>query len=155
MIILLLAVFLIGYTAIALENKININKAATALITGVICWTIYVAWSPDKRVVEEQLTMHLGELSGILFFLLSAMTIVELIDAHDGFNIITDRINETNQRRLIWIIAFISFFLSAVDPATAGPKEGKKTPREGFLTYPRFRSLYRRKGENMSPSLSI
>jgi len=68
MIILLLAVFLIGYTAIALENKININKAATALITGVICWTIYVAWSPDKRVVEEQLTMHLGELSGILFF---------------------------------------------------------------------------------------
>ena len=114
MIILLLAVFLIGYTAIALENKININKAATALITGVICWTIYVAWSPDKRVVEEQLTMHLGELSGILFFLLSAMTIVELIDAHDGFNIITDRINETNQRRLIWIIAFISFFLSAL-----------------------------------------
>ena len=114
MVILLLVVFIIGYTAIALENKLSINKAATALITGVVCWTIYIAWSPDKHVVEEQLTLHLGELSGILFFLLSAMTIVELIDAHDGFNIITDRINQTSQRKLIWIIAFITFFLSAL-----------------------------------------
>jgi len=114
MVILLLIVFFIGYTAIALENKLSVNKAATALITGVVCWTIYIAWSPDKQVVEEQLTLHLGELSGILFFLLSAMTIVELIDAHDGFNIITDRINQTSQRKLIWIIAFITFFLSAL-----------------------------------------
>jgi Na+/H+ antiporter NhaD/arsenite permease-like protein len=114
MVILLLVVFIIGYTAIALENKLSINKAATALITGVVCWTIYIAWSPDKHVVEEQLTLHLGELSGILFFLLSAMTIVELIDAHDGFNIITDRINQTSQRKLICIIAFITFFLSAL-----------------------------------------
>src|SRR6188474_78781 len=114
MVILLLVVFIIGYTAITLENKLSINKAATALITGVVCWTIYIAWSPDKQVVEEQLTLHLGGLSGILFFLLSAMTIVELIDAHDGFNIITDRINQTSQRKLIWIIAFITFFLSAL-----------------------------------------
>jgi len=111
---LLLIVFLIGYTAIALENKLSINKAATALITGVICWTIYVASSPDKQLVAGQLTLHLGELSGILFFLLSAMTIVELIDAHDGFNIITDRINQTNLRKLVWIIAIITFFLSAL-----------------------------------------
>ena len=114
MVILLLAVFLVGYTAIALENRLGINKAATALITGVICWTIYIAWSPDKNGVDDQLTLHLGELSGILFFLLSAMTIVELIDAHDGFNVITDRINQSNQRKLMWIIAFISFFLSAL-----------------------------------------
>ena len=114
MVILLLIVFVVGYTVIALENRLGINKAATALITGVICWTIYIGWSPDKHAVDEQLTLHLGELSGILFFLLSAMTVVELIDAHDGFNIITDRINQKNQRKLIWIIAFITFFLSAL-----------------------------------------
>jgi uncharacterized membrane protein YczE len=57
---LLLIVFLIGYTAIALENKLSINKAATALITGVICWTIYVAVVPDKATVARQLTLHLG-----------------------------------------------------------------------------------------------
>ena len=114
MVFLLLTVFIVGYTAIALENRLSINKAATALITGVISWTIYIGWSADKQLVAEQLTGHLGELSGILFFLLSAMTIVELIDAHDGFNLITDRINQTNKRKLIWIVAFISFFLSAL-----------------------------------------
>ncbi len=114
MVIFILTVFFIGYAAIALENKLSINKAATALITGVICWTIYVISSPDKQVIEEQLTQHLGELSGILFFLLSAMTIVELIDAHDGFNLITDGITQTNQRKLAWIIAFITFILSAL-----------------------------------------
>ncbi|HZI53751.1 MAG TPA: sodium:proton antiporter NhaD, partial [Chitinophagaceae bacterium] len=112
MVILLLTVFLIGYFAIALENGIGINKAATALITGVLCWTVYIGWSADKQLVAEQLTGHLGELSGILFFLLCAMTIVELIDVHDGFNLITDRISQTNKRKLIWIISFITFFLS-------------------------------------------
>jgi Na+/H+ antiporter NhaD/arsenite permease-like protein len=114
MVILLLFVFLVGYISIALESGIGINKAATALITGVVCWTIYIGWSEDKHMVAEQLTGHLGELSGILFFLLGAMTIVELIDVHDGFNLITDRINQTNKRKLIWIISFISFFLSAL-----------------------------------------
>jgi Na+/H+ antiporter NhaD/arsenite permease-like protein len=112
MVILLLIVFLVGYISIALENGIGINKAATALITGVLCWTVYIGWSGDKHLVAEQLTGHLGELSGILFFLLGAMTIVELIDVHDGFNLITDRINQTNKRKLIWIISFITFFLS-------------------------------------------
>ncbi len=114
MVILLLFVFLVGYISIALESGIGINKAATALITGVICWTIYIGGSEDKHLVAEQLTGHLGELSGILFFLLGAMTIVELIDVHDGFNLITNRINQTNKRKLIWIISFISFFLSAL-----------------------------------------
>lgn len=69
---------------------------------------------PDKHLINEQLTEHLGELSGILFFLLGAMTIVELIDAHDGFNVITDKITQTNKKPLIWIVGFITFFLSAV-----------------------------------------
>lgn len=109
---LLLAVFFIGYAAIAFEHGIKVNKAASALITGVLCWTIYIIASGDKNKVAQQLTEHLGELSGILFFLLGAMTIVELIDLHDGFNLITDRISQTNKRKLLWIISSITFFLS-------------------------------------------
>lgn len=112
MILTIIIVFIIGYAAIALEHGIRVNKAASALITGVLCWTIFILFSPDKHVVSENLLEHLGELSGILFFLLGAMTIVELIDVHDGFNIITDRINQTNKRKLLWIISFITFFLS-------------------------------------------
>ena len=105
-------VFVIGYAAIALEHGIGVNKAAIALVTGVLCWTIYIAFAPDTHTVSKQLTEHLGTLSGLLFFLLGAMTIVELIDVHDGFNIITDRIHQTNKRALLWIISFITFILS-------------------------------------------
>lgn len=111
---LIITIFALGYIAIALEHKIKLNKAASALITGVLCWVVYIVYMPDKDLINEQLTGHLGELSGILFFLLSAMTIVELIDSHDGFNIITDRITQTNKRSLIWIVGFITFFLSAI-----------------------------------------
>jgi len=114
MITLIITIFIIGYFAIAMEHNIKLNKAATALITGVLCWTIFIIFSPDKHLVNEQLIEHLGELSGILFFLLGAMTIVELIDAHDGFNVITDKITQTNKVKLIWIIGFITFFLSAI-----------------------------------------
>src|SRR5689334_10825913 len=109
---LILIVFIAGYAAIAFEHGIKVNKAASALITGVLCWTIYILSAQDKHLVSEQLTEHLGELSGILFFLLGAMTIVELIDVHDGFNLITDRITQTNKRKLLWIISLITFFLS-------------------------------------------
>ena len=111
---LLITIFVLGYAAIALEHKIKLNKAASALITGVLCWVVYIVFMPDKQIINKQLTEHLGELSGVLFFLLSAMTIVELIDSHDGFNIITDRITQTNKRSLIWIVGFITFFLSAI-----------------------------------------
>lgn len=111
---IIIIVFVIGYALIALEHFIQINKAATALITGVICWTIYILSSPDKNMVSHQLTEHLGELSGILFFLLGAMTIVELIDAHNGFDFITEKIVQTNKRKLLWIIAGITFLLSPV-----------------------------------------
>ncbi len=112
--ILLALVFVIGYAAITLEHPLNVNKAAPALITGVVCWTIYMLSSQDAHVVNHQLVEHLGEMSGIIFFLLGAMVIVELIDAHDGFEIITDRIKTDSPRKLLWIIGFITFFLSAV-----------------------------------------
>ncbi len=114
MTILIIAIFVIGYIAIATEHSIKINKSASALLTGVLCWTVYILYTPDKHIVTEELVHHLGELSGILFFLMGAMTIVELIDAHDGFNIITNRINQTDKRKLLWILGFITFFLSAV-----------------------------------------
>ena len=111
---LIIIIFVLGYIAIATEHSIKINKAATALVTGVLCWTVYILFSPDKHIITEELTNHLGDLSGILFFLLGAMTIVELIDAHDGFDIITTRITQTDKRKLLWTIAFITFFLSAI-----------------------------------------
>ena len=77
MITLLIITFIIGYLAIATEHWIKINKAATALIMGGLCWTIYILASENKHLVSEQLTEHLGELSGILFFLMGAMTIHE------------------------------------------------------------------------------
>jgi Na+/H+ antiporter NhaD/arsenite permease-like protein len=114
MIILLVIIFIIGYLLIALEHTIRINKAATALLAGGICWTIYMVSSPDQHLINEQLMHHLGELSGILFFLLAAMAIVELIDAHDGFDLVTARIQQTDKRKLLWMISFIAFFLSAI-----------------------------------------
>ncbi|MBK5271125.1 MAG: sodium:proton antiporter NhaD, partial [Bacteroidia bacterium] len=114
MTVIIAIIFLLGYVAIVFEHSIKINKAASALVTGVLCWTVYILFSPDKEVVVEQLSHHLGDLSQILFFLMGAMAIVELIDAHEGFEIITQRIQTTQKRKLLWIIAFLSFFLSAV-----------------------------------------
>jgi len=111
---LLIIIFVLGYLAIALEHSIKINKAALALVTGVLCWTVYILYSDDKHLVNEQLQHHLGELSGILFFLIGAMAIVELIDSHDGFDLITVRITQVNKVKLLWIIGFITFFLSAL-----------------------------------------
>jgi len=114
MAIIIIGIFILGYLAIAFEHTIRLNKAATALVTGVLCWTVYILIAKDKEIVTEQLSHHVGELSQILFFLLGAMTIVELIDAHDGFEIITSRIKTTRKSRLMLIVAFLSFFLSAV-----------------------------------------
>ena len=110
----IIIIFIAGYLAIAFEQPLKINKAASALLTGVICWTIYALLSSDRELVSENLSYHLSEIAGILFFLLGAMVIVELIDAHDGFEIITERIQNTNKRKLVWIIGFITFFLSAI-----------------------------------------
>jgi Na+/H+ antiporter NhaD/arsenite permease-like protein len=114
MTILLLAIFVIGYAAIAFEDHLKVNKTAVALITGVLCWVAFILFSENKLEVNDALLLHLGDISSILFFLLGAMTIVELIDAHDGFEIITDLITQVNKRKLIWMIGFIAFFLSAI-----------------------------------------
>jgi Na+/H+ antiporter NhaD/arsenite permease-like protein len=110
----ILITFIVGYAAIALEHPIKVNKAASAMLTGVICWTIFILSHSDKEVVSHQLIEHLGEIAGILFFLLGAMTIVELIDAHDGFQILTERIKTQSLVKLLWIVCIITFFLSAV-----------------------------------------
>ncbi len=138
MAILMVIIFMLGYTAIALEHPLKINKTASALILGVLIWVIYVLGGESildftqnkdafnlflqsnpgghfyEFISHNELLEHLGEISEILFFLMGAMTIVELVDKHDGFKIITDKINTTNKRKLLWIISFITFFLSAV-----------------------------------------
>jgi Na+/H+ antiporter NhaD/arsenite permease-like protein len=111
---LIVTIFVIGYFAIALEHYIKVNKTATALLTGVLCWTVYVLASPDKHEITRQLLEHVGDFSGILFFLLGAMTIVELIDAHDGFDLITSRIGVKSKRSFLWVITWITFFLSSI-----------------------------------------
>ncbi len=110
----ILIAFIAGYLLITLEQLINVNKAAIALITGVICWTVYLFYDPVSPTISEQLMSHLGDIAGILFFLLGAMTVVELIDAHDGFQLVIKVISTTNKRKLLWIISLISFFLSAI-----------------------------------------
>jgi Na+/H+ antiporter NhaD/arsenite permease-like protein len=114
MIIAVIATFIIGYAFIALEHPVKINKTASALITGVVCWTIYaLLGNDDPHHISEHLREHLGEISEILFFLMGAMTIVELIDAHQGFKVITNRITTRNSKALMWIISIVTFFLSA------------------------------------------
>lgn len=112
--ILLISIFIIGYIAIAFEHAIKINKSATALLTGVLCWTVYVIMSNDAHLISEELSKHVSDIAGILFFLMGAMTIVELIDAHEGFDVITTRITTSNKRTLLFIICTITFFLSAI-----------------------------------------
>lgn len=111
---LILAIFLIGYLSITLEHSCKINKAASALLTGTLCWTIYIMGATSRETVLGELETHLGEISGILFFLIGAMVVVELIDAHDGFDIITERIRTTHKRTLLCMLAVITFFLSAI-----------------------------------------
>ena len=114
MVSILLVLFVVGYIAITLEHNIQINKSATALITAVLCWTLIVLNADNKEIVVESLTHHLSAISEIVFFLLGAMTIVELIDAHDGFQNIAEAIKTTHKTKLVWLIALITFFLSAV-----------------------------------------
>ncbi len=123
MYLVILSVFILGYFFIALEHTIKVDKAAMALLTGTLCWILFILGrntllpevDPEESVafIAESLLEHVAEISEILFFLLGAMTIVEIIDAHEGFTVITDRITTTNKLRLIWILSFLTFFLSA------------------------------------------
>ena len=111
---LMIALFVLGYAAIAFEHTIKIDKAASALITGVVLWAVYVLSGADIHDTEHHLLEHLSEISSILFFLLGAMTIVEVVDAHEGFSVITDRIRTNKPVVLLWILAWLTFFMSAI-----------------------------------------
>ena len=147
MYVLMVFIFIVGYAAIALEHSIKIDKAASALLTGVLCWTVFIlggeyiltrgeiletcffTCQEERYLFEEstsnpfsdmiphyikhELAHHLSEIAEILFFLLGAMTIVELIDAHEGFAVITDRVTTTNKVKLLWILCVLTFFFSA------------------------------------------
>jgi Na+/H+ antiporter NhaD/arsenite permease-like protein len=84
------------------------------LVTGVLCWTVYALFSGNREHVGEELVGYIGEVSGILFFLLGAMVIVELIDAHDGFELITEKVQTRDKKKLVWLVGIIAFVLSAV-----------------------------------------
>lgn len=112
--LLIVMVFVVGYLLITLEHSVHIDKAATAIITGVLCWTLYSLSGVETHHIAEHLGHHLSEIAGILFFLIGAMTIVELIDAHQGFEVITQQIRTRDKRRLLWVIGILTFFLSAI-----------------------------------------
>jgi Na+/H+ antiporter NhaD/arsenite permease-like protein len=110
-----ITIFVIGYLLIAFEHPIKVNKSATAIVTGVLCWTVFAVFSSEPiEHITHKLGEHFSEISAILFFLLGAMTIVELIDSYHGFRIITDRIKTRNPKTLLWVICWVTFFLSAL-----------------------------------------
>ena len=142
MFIVMVVVFILGYLAIALEHPLRVDKAIPALAIGSLLWVLYIfgaydiftaglseAWNAYSHggdhhgengiqsmrhfIVDKEIIHHLGEISEILFFLLGAMTIVEVIDKHDGFKIITDRIKTTKKVKLLWILSVLTFFMSA------------------------------------------
>lgn len=114
MYLLMIIVFILGYVAIAFEHNLKIDKAAAALVTGVLCWVFFVLGGAEMDQIEHDLLNHIGEISSILFFLLGAMTIVELIDAHGGFNVITDKIATKNKVKALWTVCLMTFFFSAI-----------------------------------------
>jgi len=107
----LIVIFVIAYAAIALEHPLKINKSVPALIGAGLLWTIYALYTGQ---VGEQLNETLSSIAQIVFFLMGAMTIVEVVDAHDGFEVITDRIKTAKMTTLLWLIGLVTFFLSAV-----------------------------------------
>ena len=110
----LIIIFVITYAAITLEHSIKINKSATALLGAGLLWTIYAVSTGDHKLVGHQLSESIASTAEIVFFLIGAMTIVEVIDAHNGFEVITSRIKTKKLSHLLWIVGFLSFFLSAV-----------------------------------------
>lgn len=143
----MLFIFVLGYAAIALEHPLHVNKAATALLTGMILWAVYALFASDLlslnfspswkeysaggthgeemhtfqlHFLKHDLAHHLVEVAEILFFLLGAMTIVETVDRYQGFKVITDKIKTTSKVKLLWILSILTFFMSAtLDNLTA------------------------------------
>ena len=133
---IIIAVFIVGYACIALEHPLKVNKTASALLLGVILWTLlvmggesvivnpelknlFLSGHPDgggfmNWIISHELLLHLGGIAEILFFLMGAMTIVELVDSYGGFKIITDKIKTSSKVKFMWILAILTFFMSAV-----------------------------------------
>jgi Na+/H+ antiporter NhaD/arsenite permease-like protein len=110
----MIVVFILGYMAIAFEHPIKVDKAASALIIGGLGWALFAFSGVDQHTLTHEIQHHIVDIAEILFFLLGAMTIVELIDAHEGFSIITNKITTNKKVYLIWILSIITFFFSAV-----------------------------------------
>lgn len=135
---LMIVLFVVGYLCIALEHPLKVNKTAFALVLGVLIWLCYILAGPaifdvtnfggsweafqlanpgahfSDFITKHELIEHLGDIAEILFYLMGAMTVVELIDSHGGFNIITDRITTKSKVKLLWLLSFITFFFSAL-----------------------------------------
>lgn len=112
---LIILIFAIGYLAIIFESKLEVNKTASALLMAVLTWMFVFLTrghihAEDAHVLGE----HLNEVSQIIFFLLGAMALVELIDSHRGFKIITDLIHTSSKKKMLWVMGFVTFFLSAI-----------------------------------------
>ena len=120
--VLIITLFVVGYLCIALESVFEINKAAIALLMCVGCWTLLMVGvqgffpeMPDGvSYVTERIQHHLGDAGETLFFLMGAMTIVEIVDSNGGFNFVRDAIKTRSKRKLMWRVAFMTFFLSAI-----------------------------------------
>jgi Na+/H+ antiporter NhaD/arsenite permease-like protein len=110
----IVTIFVITYAAIALEQPIKVNKSASALVGAGLLWTVYALSSGDYALIDQQLNASVSSTAQIVFFLIGAMTIVEVIDAHNGFEVITSLIQTRKQVTLMWLIGLVTFFLSAV-----------------------------------------
>ena len=114
MIAFLIALFLVTYAAIAFEHPLKINKSASALLGAGLLWSIYALASADLHRVNEELGTTLISTAQIVFFLMGAMTIVEVVGAHDGFDVVTSKIKTTSLSKLMWLVCLVTFFLSAI-----------------------------------------
>ena len=110
----LVVIFVIAYAAIALEHPLKVNKSASALMGAGLLWTVYALSLGDQHLMSEQLGESLVGTAQIVFFLMGAMTIVEVVDAHNGFEVITKRIKTSKLSSLMWLVGFVTFFLSAI-----------------------------------------
>ena len=120
----IVVVFCVGYLCIALESLTKVNKAAIALLMCVLCWTLLMlgpgAYYPEVAAdgvlhhVAEVIEHHLGDAASTLFFLMGAMTIVEIVDINGGFNFVRETMKTRSKRKLLWRVAFMTFFLSAI-----------------------------------------
>jgi Na+/H+ antiporter NhaD/arsenite permease-like protein len=114
MLTVLLVIFVLCYVAIALEHPLKVNKSASALLGAGLLWTVYALSAGNPDAVSQELGVSLLGTAQIVFFLIGAMTIVEVVDAHNGFAVITDRIRTTRLSSLMWLVGFVTFFLSSI-----------------------------------------